>query len=759
MSVEAQLEKNVITTKLSEVIKWARKNSLWPMPFGTACCAIEFMGVISAHYDMARFGAEVVRFSPRQSDLLIVAGTVTDKMGPVLKRIYDQMPEPKWVIAMGVCASSGGFYRAYHVMQGIDEIIPVDVYIPGCPPPPEAILDALIKLQKKIEGTPLSAAELEEEQRALHPPEIDASVTQLSPPSPALLEGTGVEPDPQKPVLKRLRELFPDAITKAEDFRGDLSVTIKRERLLEVCRALRDDPALDFNFLMDVAGVDYYTRQPDRFESVYHLYSLDKQHRLRLKVPVPESDPTVDSVVSVWRGANWHEREAFDMFGIKYNGHPDLRKILTHNKFLGYALRKDHDPGKRYLLKENDATTLADVPSEWPRQDKIIAEPKIINIGPSHPATHGVFRISALLDGETIVDSDVEIGYMHRCFEKMSETHFYQQVMPYTDRLNYVSAFLNNVGYCIAVEKLLGIEVPRRAQYLRVILGEFSRIMDHLVCITTNVVDLGAITAFWYGFRPREEIYDLLESCCGARLTVSYGRIGGVADDIPPGFKEKAVEVLKHTEEFVNDLDRLLSRNRIFRDRTRHVGAISKQDAIEWGFTGPCLRAAGVPYDIRKDHPYSGYEDFDFDIPVGANGDTYDRYLVRMEEIRQSMRIIYQALEGLPEGPIAVDDRRITLPPKQGVYSNIEDLMNHFKLIMHGILPPVGEVYSYTEAANGELGFYIISDGTARPYRIKCRAPCFAIFQAFSEMVEGGMISDAIAVLGSLNIVAGELER
>ncbi|HXG65186.1 MAG TPA: NADH dehydrogenase (quinone) subunit D [Blastocatellia bacterium] len=772
MGIETVLGDNFVTTKISEVANWARKNSMWPMPFGTACCAIEFMSVVSAHYDLSRFGAEVVRFSPRQSDLLMVMGTIVDKMAPVLKRIYDQMPDPKWVLCMGACATSGGFYRAYHVMQGIDEIIPVDVYIPGCPPSPEAVMQAVLMIQKLIEKEKEvdAIARLEIRER------LRKEITESSP-KPLLIADQQArearhlvritrEPvAPQNPTLALLKGRFGDQILDVNDFRGDLAVTIRPDRVTEICRTLKEDPTTKFDLLSSITGVDYLgfpDRRPEnRFETVYHMYSIDHGHRVRLKVPLPENSPEVDSLTPVWKTANWWERETFDMFGIRFRNHPDLRRILCHEEFVGHALRKDHDAGERTPLSR-DYKLPIEYKTEWSedeKHDRICAEPTIVNIGPSHPATHGTLRIVTRLDGETIADADAEIGYLHRCFEKMAETHQWNQVIPYTDRLNYMSSFLNNVGYACAVEKLLGIEVPKRVQYIRVILGEFSRIMDHMVCIGTNIVDLGAITNFWYSFEPREEIYDLLEMTSGQRMMVSYVRVGGLAADIPKDFVPRAREVLKRLPGYIDDLHKLNTHNRLFKQRTVGVTEISAKDAIDWGFTGPCLRAAGVPYDIRQNHPYSSYEDFDFEVPVGNRGDVYDRYLVRMEEMRQSLRIIEQALENLPEGPYQIDDRRITLPPKKGVYTNIEDLMNHFKLIMHGVQPPPGEVYGYSEAGNGELGFYIVSDGSLRPWRVHCRGTCFPIFSAYPKLIEGGLVADAIAALGSFNIVAGELDR
>ena len=382
-----------------------------------------------------------------------------------------------------------------------------------------------------------------------------------------------------------------------------------------------------------------------------------------------------------------------------------------------------------------------------------------LNIGPAHPATHGALRFAVELDGETIKKAVTEIGWLHRAFEKHSEHSTWSQVIPYTDRLNYCSSMMNNVGYCFAVEKLLGVEIPERAKFIRVIVAELSRIMDHLICVGTSAVDLGALSNFWYFFNVREEIYDWTEKLCGARLTTNYTRIGGVMRDLPPDFNEGVRRVLKDLDKAVGDVTRLLERNRVFIDRTQGIGIVSKEDALSWGFTGPCLRASGVPYDVRKAQPYYYYDTYDFEIPVGTAGDTYDRLMLRVEEIRQSKKIIEQALDRIPQGPILANDPKIALPPKEKVYGSIEGLMNHFMLLIDGIKPPKGEVYAATEAANGELGFYIISDGGPRPYRIHCRPPCFPICSAYGKMVEGGMIADAVAILGSLNIVVGELDR
>jgi len=524
-----------------------------------------------------------------------------------------------------------------------------------------------------------------------------------------------------------------------------------------VLEVVREMPAA-FPFLMDVCGVDYPGRDK-RFDVVYHFADPEKKRRLRLKTQVAEGD-SLPSVISVYKSANWFEREAYDLFGIKFDGHPNMRRILCHEDFVGHPLRKDYPADLNQTLStpmhhtfEKDRARLMS------EQEDHLSDRVWLNIGPAHPATHGTLRFMAVLSGETIEKVDVEIGYLHRCFEKMCETHNYNQIIPYTDRLNYCSAPMNNNAWCRTIEKMMDIKVPDRAIIMRVILDEFSRIIDHFVCICTNAVDLGALTNFWLGFQAREKVYDLFEALCGARLTVSLARVGGMGFDFPEGWVEKARETLKAIIACRADVDKLLTKNRIFVKRMVGAAPIKASDAINWGFTGPCLRAAGVPRDLRIDEPYNMYDQFKFDIPVGYRGDSYDRYQVRMEEIMQSIKIIEQALDNLPSGPIAVSDPTITLPAKQDVYGNIEGLMNQFMLVIHGVKPPAGEIYSAVEAANGELGFYVVSDGTGRPYRVKCRPPCFAIFQAFPSMVEGGMVADAIAALGSINIIAGELDR
>jgi NADH-quinone oxidoreductase subunit C/D len=566
------------------------------------------------------------------------------------------------------------------------------------------------------------------------------------------------------PTVRALKSEHPNAILKVTDFRGDLSVTIKADDLLLVAQTLKIHPELQYDMLLDICGMDdiLLGRSP-RFRCIYHFYSTTKKHRVRLEVPLDEAKPSVDSLTPLWKSANWAEREAYDMFGFDFVNHPDLRRILTHEEFVGFPLRKDYPADRRHMLSRT-YSAFPGLPAEHEGRNVVHGEDGLervyVNIGPSHPATHGTLRVQALLDGERIADSRTEIGYLHRCFEKMCETHTYTQVFPFTDRLNYISAFNNNVAWAMTVEKLMQVEVPPRAIWIRTILMEFNRIMDHLVCIGTNLVDMGALTNFWYFFSPREKIYELIEACCGARLTVSYGRVGGVAQDVPDNFIEHARATANAIPEFIEYVHQLATKNVIFQQRTRGVGVVTRENAISWGWTGPVGRASGLNYDVRRAHPYGGYETLDFDVPVRTEGDTFSRYMVRMEEMRQSLRIIHQMLDrGIPEGRYIVDDHRVALPEKNSVYTNIEALMNHFKLIMHGFSPPVGEVYSYIESANGEQGFYLVSDGTGKPYRLHNRAPSFYTFAANDEMLRGQMVADFVAILGTLNIIAGELDR
>ncbi len=391
---------------------------------------------------------------------------------------------------------------------------------------------------------------------------------------------------------------------------------------------------------------------------------------------------------------------------------------------------------------------------------EIAAEPMLINVGPSHPAMHGTVRVVMELSGESIVRCDVQVGYLHRGFEKMCERGNWSQVFPYVDRCNYVSPMLNNVGFALACEKMLGIEVPERCQWYRMLLGELARISDHLTCTGAMAMELGAFTPFLWMMKGREMIWDILEEETGARLTHSFGRVGGMAQPPTPGLKEHTRPVVAHILSVMDEVDRLLLGNRIFLDRLQGVGVISAEDAVSLGWTGPVLRAAGVPYDVRRASPYLKYGEVEFDVPVGENSDCFDRYMVRVAEIRQSARIIEQCLNRMPdEGPVNVDDPRVILPPKDEVYSTIEGTIQHFKIVMEGLKLPAGEVYGYTEGGNGEMGFYLVSDGSGTPWRVRIRPPAFYATSGLERLITGAMVADVVPCFGSLNMIGGECDR
>jgi NADH dehydrogenase I, D subunit len=409
---------------------------------------------------------------------------------------------------------------------------------------------------------------------------------------------------------------------------------------------------------------------------------------------------------------------------------------------------------RRVVIGFGDAANL-------PEDDDLPTESMPLNMGPSHPAMHGTVRMVLEVDGEKIRSADVQIGYLHRCFEKEAENATWTQIFPYTDRLNYVSPMLNNVGYALAVEKLLDIDkkIPERAQFIRVIVGEISRITDHLTCLAASAMELAAFTVFFYLMKAREWLWELLEELSGARLTHSYVRIGGVVADLTDDFCPKLRDILRRCRAAISDADKLLTSNRIFRDRMDGIAIITRDDALGWGLTGPVGRSTGLDYDVRKDHPYLVYDRFDFDVPVGSKGDNFDRYAVRLEEMAQSMRILEQAMDLLPAGPVLIDDARVALPPKREVYNTIESMIAHFKLIMDGIVVPPGEIYSFSEGGNGELGFYIVSNGTGQPWKCRVRPPCFAHTAVLNKLLPGLFIADVVPTFGMMNMIGGECDR
>ena len=519
-----------------------------------------------------------------------------------------------------------------------------------------------------------------------------------------------------------------------------------------------------YHTLLDITAVDYLKYKEStfsRFAVIYILRHKKFKRTITIKAFVNDETLEIDSISDLYESANWAERETYDQYGIKFKNHPNLKRVLNHHQFIGHPLRKDYPTTKGQICTETESLMDEMTPLLKTKgySDEQMSDLMLLNVGPSHPASHGTIRNFVAMEGETITACVTEIGYLHRGFEKSCENHTYSQIIPYTDRLNYCSAILNNIGFSKAVEDMLDIDITPRAKAIRVIIGELSRVIDHLVCNGANMVDLGGLTNFWYLFAPRDDTYDLLSKLTGARLTNSYTRIGGLQYDLYDNFEEDLESVLKNVEKGISDSLSLIERNRIFHDRTQDVGIIKPDFALSAGITGPNLRASGVTYDLRKDTPYYGYENYDFDMVIGSHGDVYDRMMCRFEEIVQSIRIIRQAMKELPDGPINIDCPDIILPDKKDVYGNIEGLMNQFKLTFEGVKVPQGEFYSSTEGGNGELGFFIVSDDSGTPYKVKCRAPCFYSLAGYSKIIENGMLADAIVTMASMNFIAGEFDR
>ena len=580
-------------------------------------------------------------------------------------------------------------------------------------------------------------------------------------------------------LLDSLKAKFPDAIlaTRIDAARAETAVSVAAAHLPEIARYLHDAPEAAFDHLTDICSVDYPEDQM-RFEVVYHLHSLPLRQRLRLKTRLTEDDPTIASVTGVWKGAEFLEREVYDMMGIRFSGHPDLRRILMPEDYdEGYPLRKDFPTegrgwrSKFEFIPRLDEASVTVIESEFSDEQKSVfrAEPDVpisqrkeellLNMGPQHPSTHGVLRVVLMLDGERVVKATPDLGYLHRGVEKLSEGLTYMQIIPHTDRLDYVCAMSNNYAYVRAVEKLLGIEVPIRAEYIRTLVAEMQRIIGHLFWLGTQALDIGAMTVFFWTFRERETLLDMFEKLCGARLTLNYYRIGGVDSDFTPELVQRMKAFLETFPEKVKEYDSLIASNRIWLGRTKNIAVLSAEDAISFGCTGPVLRGSGVAYDVRKVEPYGVYDKVDWEVPIGKNGDTYDRYWIRMEEMRQSARIIAQCLDQLPAGPIMAEAPQYIPPPKELVMRDMESLIHHFIIYTQGIKPPKAETYCATEAPKGELGFFIVSDGSPRPYRLKIRAPSFVHMGAFDHMARGYLISDIITIFGTYDVVMGECDR
>jgi NADH-quinone oxidoreductase subunit C/D len=580
-------------------------------------------------------------------------------------------------------------------------------------------------------------------------------------------------------VLEHLKRKFPATVLSVSEdpSRSELSVQVTPEGWHDIARFLHDDPSMAFDHMTDICSADY----PDdleRFEVIYHFLSLPHGVRIRIKARVTEDEPTISSITDIWKGADFLEREVYDLMGIRFTGHPDLRRILMPDDYdEGHPLRKDFPAeGKGWRSRFDFLPKLDEPVSEWseeeipsdqrhqfmagdrPADSKRTTE-MLLNMGPQHPSTHGVLRVILELDGERISKAIPDLGYLHRGVEKLAEGLHYTQIIPHTDRLDYVCAMTNNYAYVRAVEKLVGITIPERAEYIRTLIAEMQRIVGHLFWLGTQALDIGAMTVFFWTFREREVLLDLFEKLCGARLTLNYYRIGGVDSDLTPEIIESLRSFLKTFPDRIQDYDTLLKQNRIWLARTKGVAVISGEDAINFGLTGPTLRGSGVAYDIRKLEPYGVYDRVEWEVPVGKDGDTYDRYWIRVEEMRQSSRIIEQCLDQLPEGPIIAEDSKVIPPPKPAVMRDMESLIHHFIIFTQGFKPPKAETYCGTEVPKGELGFFLISDGSPRPYRMKIRSPSFIHMGAFDFMARGYLISDIITIFGTYDIVMGECDR
>jgi NADH-quinone oxidoreductase subunit C/D len=549
---------------------------------------------------------------------------------------------------------------------------------------------------------------------------------------------------------------------------------VSKDRAPALLRFLKDGIDQPYKMLYDLSAIDERMRvhregqPPSDFTVVYHLLSFGRNEYLRIKVALAEGRLSLPSITSIWPAADWYEREVFDLFGIVFDGHPHLERLLMPKTWVGHPLRKEHpsratEMGPYQLPPDKEVAeqeALRFHPEDWGMsRERDGSDFIFLNVGPQHPGTHGVLRIALQLDGEEVVDAIPEIGFHHRGAEKMGERQSWHSYIPYTDRIDYLGGVMNNLAYLTAVETLAGIKVPPRAQVIRVMLAELFRIISHLVWYGTFAQDLGQMSPVFFTFNDRERAFGIVEAITGARMHPAWFRIGGVAADLPRGWENLFRDFIKYLPPRLKEYDRTVMRNRIFQARTKGIGALTVNEAMEWGMTGPNLRACGFDWDFRKRQPYCGYDQFQFDIPTAQSGDCYDRAVVRVEEMRQSLRIIEQCLDNMPEGPYKSDHPLATPPVKDRTMHDIETLITHFLSVSWGPVMPVGEVLGAIEGTKGNNGYYLVSDGSTVSYRTRIRTPSFAHIQTLRWLSRGLMIPDVVVNLGSLDFVLADVDR
>ncbi|MDD4597734.1 MAG: NADH-quinone oxidoreductase subunit C/D [Lentimicrobiaceae bacterium] len=568
---------------------------------------------------------------------------------------------------------------------------------------------------------------------------------------------------------------FANADLKTEETKDEILTLLVPEQIItELLRHLKYKLARPFSMLYDLTAIDMRAFSPVGvpppypFILIYHLLSFERNCDLRIKVGLSSDYPSVPSIIDIWPAANWYEREVYDMFGIQFTGHPGLRRILMPENWVGHPLRKEHparatDMGNfvmtdDYLEQQEEELQFNPEKFGMNRQADN-ADFMFLNLGPQHPGTHGILRLILQLSGEDIVDIVPNIGFHHRGAEKMGERQSWHTYIPYTDRVDYLSGVLNNMAYCEAVEKLADISVPDRAKVIRIMLAELFRISSHLVWYGTFAQDIGQMSPVFYMFTDREKVLDIIGAICGARMHPNWFRIGGVAQDLPVGWKAMIIEFLNYLPPRLKEYDSLVMKNQIFKARTRGIGIYNTTEAIEWGITGPGLRATGFEWDLRKKRPYGGYDQFEFDIPVAANGDCFDRALVRIEEIRQSLRIIKQCVDNMPEGNYKSGSSIATPPRKENTMYDIETLIHHFVHTSWGPVIPPGEAYSGIESSKGQYGYYLTSNGSTSSYRTRIRTPSFPHMQMVPFISKGYTVADLLSILGSVDFVLSDIDR